>query len=292
MITVNVLIVENSHDSASIIERGIRWYNDLQSDYNISVIGEAATYEDAVAIVNNRSETIHLVFLDIKLNTTKTGLDFCKEYPDMAYITVSIDPTALKRQTNETTARSFFYIEKIAEAAFDADDVVESLKKFIGSKGNNLYNSVIKIGRNNIIASDIAFISKQPLQVVIDKGRNVIDICNTCIQTTDHSTDSLYITSNAIDLSTAHLGCLFRLYASNTSEKGRSISNFTDTFGLNPNIFIRIDRSLIININYLANVIGHDLYINLRDKRTAIYRSNAKYLSDEILLKIADRNSY
>ena len=131
---INTLIVENSPASRSIIKRGVKWYNAKNTGCDISIVGEAETYEDAIAIINNQTEPIHLVFLDIELNSPKTGLDICKEFPRIAYIVVSIDPTALKWLTNEIAVHPYYYVEKAAEAAFGADSIVTAIENYVSAK--------------------------------------------------------------------------------------------------------------------------------------------------------------
>jgi DNA-binding LytR/AlgR family response regulator len=298
MISINTIVVEDNRESREVIKIGIKKFNAQSPDIQISISGEADSYESAAAIIKNQSEQIQLVLLDIHLKGKKTGLDFSREFPHLAYIIVSIDENALKNFTNSTPARTYYYIEKASEGIISSAKIIDALNKYIDAKANDLYIKILNLGDKlpSVMVNDIAFISKRPLAIGWESGRRVINVCSVCKEDPKHKTDSLYICSNIINSNIDHPNCLRRLYKSNTSEENRSIANFIEANKLNPSKFIRISNFAIINLDYLESVIGLDFYITVKDSKandfpSAILRASALYLDDTTKQKIANRVS-
>jgi DNA-binding LytR/AlgR family response regulator len=294
MLPIKTIIIEDNPKTRKVIELGFEKYNSESTDWEILLVGEAESFESADAIVKNQDENepIRLAFLDLTLKDGKTGIDFIKKYPQIAYIIISRDRNALIEITKKTASPQIYdYVLKIAEGSFDLNDIVKSIQKFVRDKGDKLYVSTLKLGWKTVIVNDIAFVSKKPLRVSSTGNRKIIEECSVCLKKPEHQNDSLYISANSVDLSADHQGCLHKLYQGTSSEENRSIKNFIEANKLSPDKFIRVSQSTIINLKYVAHLDSTELLISIVDLGTAALKSSANYLDKTTLRKVAERHT-
>lgn len=289
MIVINALIAEDNENSREVIKIGIKKFNDQSSEFIIAVVGEAESYDSAVSIIANQVEPVRLIFLDLHLkDNDKTGKDLCKNFPKIAYIVVTKDKKEFEILFNETKSWLCYYVEKAAEGVFGSDTLVLAINKFIEVTRSDFYAQTIEHKGETIIVRDIAFISKRALRVKQKSGIYVIEECLIC----HFSQDSHFFVSNIINPSAAeeHSGCLLNV-SMPSSSPSLAAKNVIEMNNLDPNNFVKIATSTILNLAYLNLKSGNHLHIKILDANKTISAAIEVYpkYMDGIIEKIANR---
>ncbi len=247
-------------DEALARKRIIKLLND--SDYNTDIL-EASSGKEAIEIIDN--ENIDLVFLDIKM-TDMNGFDILKKInpeklPIIVFVT-AFDNFAVK--AFEVKAIDFllkpYKIERFYEALSRAVSKLNQadLKKIYKSKIAKLLNSFESSDNNPLNTSG------NYLEKVVLKIGNKFYFVKT--ETIKYITSSAYYAEIFTKDNNKHV---YRISMSDFIEK------------LNPSMFLRVNRSTIINMNEIKEIISEgqgDYSIKMNDQSvfsvTNKYRSN------------------
>ena len=258
MLKVSALIVEDNKRSRIIIKEAINQYNCSPAGNTVclEVIGEAQSYEEA-AIAISVNPNLKLIFLDINLKGTKSGLEIFKDFGGISYIIISKNVNAWREIFSESKTRPHDFIVKVSEGNFNIALFLSAINKFIREKGSDLDESFIQFPKNKILKKDIAFISKKPLSIDTEGRQIEIQQCRIC----EYANASFFYSLNVIHPAKANHKCLLN------EEKRTSLlamDNIIEKQDFDTKKFIRINGSTIINLDYICHRSDGFLYANIK----------------------------
>jgi hypothetical protein len=254
---LTILIVEDEVLSREVIKYGIEKYNSASVDIKFTVIGEAHSYETAVEIIK-RENNITLVLLDIELIGRKTGFDIMKEFPDLSYGIICKDETNAKKGINNLSNPNLYFFTNKEGVSPDVKDILDGLNKFVSDKNKKggFYASTLKIDGTIIYVKSIAIIAKGLLQI---NENNVIERCDP-INDPSRKDDVHFYSDSIVESNENHKHLEIII-----SYSVIPLVRMIERMRLNPNDFIRVSQSAIVNLNYLEDFdfIKRKLFITL-----------------------------
>jgi DNA-binding LytR/AlgR family response regulator len=289
MINLRTLIVEDSTPSRRYIRNAINEYNTLSDGICFSEIYEAYNYESACDVIIRERDDFDLILLDIDYRETKDGFDIIRRFPQLSYAVITeFGENALKGYNDLRKPNIYFFKNKQGGAPM-ARDVIFGLEKFVEDKKaeGGFFSRKELLNRRTIYWNNVAIISRTLLQLQHD---GIIDKCKQCSQSKVHEAqkDRTKFYSGAIDLEadTSHRHLAFH-YAS-----GYSMKSLIKELRLNPEQFIQIDQSTIVNLAYARKFHEdeHTLSIQITERNT-VYHAKLRGVEDYFDEKAIDRIS-
>lgn len=245
MIPLTILIVEDVSDTRDMIRYSIEKFNTNSIDIKFTVIGEANSYDSAADIILREDKDISLVLLDIKLiGKRRNGYDIIKDFPDLSYAIISQDDQANNTATNNLPNPSIYFFQTKKDEVISMDELIEGLGKFVQDKRRrgDLYTKKIRVKGIDIYTKRIALISKNILAIKATENELVLDKCPSC---EDPPKARVYFYSNKVKVEDEHNHLHYFEFGSGV------IDTFVEDYRFDPEDFVVISQSTIVNLNYI-----------------------------------------
>ncbi len=224
------LIVDDEKGSRQLLRKTIE-----KNLTDIEIVGEADNADEALKMITNLHPD--LVFLDIEM-PGKTGLDLLQELQG------NIDFGIIF-----TTAYDHYAIEAIRYSAHDyllkpvnKEDLIKSVNRFLQNKNKE------KLSREkiNTLISNMSMDARKKIAIPDQEGYIFVYLDEIIKLVSDGSYTHIYLTNHSKIVSSRPLGEYEGL--------------------LNPDVFMRVHRSYIINLDHVKRYVkGDEGYVILTD---------------------------
>lgn len=278
---INTLIVENELLHIRMLQKAVESYNEskLGNSFKLEIVGIAKNYAEATGYLNAPG-LVRLVLLDIHLDGRKSGYDIFKEYGDVSYIIVSQDKEVWFKILHElNNKRVNACVQKLKDESLDTPNIIEGIKKFVAEEKNNFFAEILRYGKTVIYANRLSLISKSFLKVQerpkkILNGEVIREFL--LVEEKEPSNANFYFCENRIEpLVSSTKGEFYAPHFQRIGTGDLSIKDMVQSLSLDPNRFIQISQSHIVNLNGVESIDKSTLCLNLKLRRNREFHTGA-----------------